>query len=80
MTEHNLQRTVPLAEQESLGRFLSRHSKSRLASMYMSLLDEDEFEELRERAAEALCQDEQEPPLDTPSLDTSFHDNEMDVG
>lgn len=39
-------------------------------------------------SAEGLCadcheemyeEDEQETPLDTPSLDTSFHDHEMDV-
>lgn len=38
-----------------------------------------EFTDDVSQALHPECHDELEPPLDTPSLDTSFHDHEMDV-
>jgi hypothetical protein len=39
----------------------------------------DTIEELRAEIDDHFDEDERDTPLDTPSLDTSFHDYEMDV-
>lgn len=43
------------------------------------VLDDPELAEDEPELCYGCAPEEQEPPLDTPSLDTSFHDHEMDI-